>query len=174
VLSRLLPGPETGCLNSRGGARGRRLGPAVLGVSRARHRRVLQGRRLYSRRGIDRYCTTGGGAFRIGYPTARLFKHLSKSRRKRVRGRAVLTLTSSKRFSVGKLRPGDRVATLRRRLRGERRLRIGANTWYVANGRKARQVFTTRAGTIRAVGLAARPLTNGRVAERRFLRAWEL
>jgi hypothetical protein len=143
-------------------------------VSRARHRRVLQGRRLRSRKGLDRYCATGGGAFRIGYPTARLSKRQPRARRHRIRGRAVLALTSSKRYSVATLRPGDRVTVLRRRLKGERRLRIGANTWYVANGRKARLVFTTRAGKIRAVGLAAQPLTKGRAAQRRFLRAWQL
>ena len=56
-----------GCLNSRGGVRGKRLGPAALGRTRSRQRRLMRGKALKSRAGIDRYCAAGGGSFRIGY-----------------------------------------------------------------------------------------------------------
>jgi Tol biopolymer transport system component len=166
--------PGGGCLNSRGGARGRRLGPAVLGRTRTRQRRAFRGKRLRSRRGIDRYCATGGGSFRIGYPTRRLNAGLSRRERARIRRRAVLILTSSRRFSVRRIRRGTSVRRLRRLLRGERRVPVGRNVWYLAAGRSARVVFKTRGRRVLDVGIADRRLTTGGGAQTRFLRAWQL
>ena len=158
------------CLNSRGGARGKTLGPARLGRTRSAQRRLLRGKRLRSRGGIDRYCATGGGSFRIGYPTTRL----SRRQRSAARRRVILALTSSRRFSVRSIRPGMTVTTLRRRLRGERRLRVGRNVWYLARGRAARLAYRTRGRSVLAVGVADRRLTRGALASKRFLRSWEL
>jgi hypothetical protein len=164
------PGSRRGCVNARGGVRGRRLGPAALGRTRSRQRRLLRGKRLRARRAMDRYCAAGGGSFRIGYPTARL----SRRQRSVARGRVILILTSSRRFAVRGIRPGAGVATLRRRLRDERRLRVGRNVWYVARGRSARLVFKTRGRRVLDVGIADRRLTRGQRASRRFLRSWKL
>ena len=167
-------GTTTGCLNDRGGARGARLGPARLARTRVKQRKALRGKRLRSRNGIDRYCATGGGTFRIAYPTRRLDRGLKRSERRRIRGRAVLALTSSRRFAVGGIRPGTAVRTLRRRLRGERRVRIGANTWYLVPGGAARMVFRTRGKRVYAVGIGDRRLTRSAKADRHYLRAWQL
>jgi hypothetical protein len=162
------------CLNARGGVRGRRLGPAVLGRTRARQRRALRGERLRARGGIDRYCAAGGGKFRIGYPTKRLSARLGRGVRMRVRRRAILILTSSPRFAVHGIGRGAEVRTLRRELRGESRLRVGRNVWYLASGKQARLLYKTRAGRVLEVGIGDRRLTRSRAAQRRFLRAWEI
>jgi hypothetical protein len=159
-----------GCVNSRGGASGTRLGPARLGRTRKRQRRVFRGKALKSRRGMDRYCAKGGGSFRIGYPTSRL----SRTARKLARKRAIVILTSSKRFKAKGTRPGSSVKRMRRRLHGERRLRIGRNTWYLARGRKATLVYKTRGRKVLDVGIADRRLTRTRRGARRMLRSWEL
>ena len=65
------------------------------------------------------------------------------------------------------------MATLKRRLRGERSYRVGRNRWYVARGAKSTLVFRTRAGRVGAVGLASRRLTRGSTATRHLLRAWQ-
>ncbi len=70
-------------------------------------------------------------------------------------------LSSSPRFRVRGLTRGARVATLRRRLRGERSYRVGRNRWYAVRGAKATLVFRTRRGRVGAVGLASRRLTAG-------------
>jgi len=159
-----------GCLNSRGGVRGKRLGPARLGRTRARQRRLLRGKRLKARAGMDRYCVAGGGSFRIGYPTARL----SRRERARARGRVILIVTSSGRFAVRGVRPGATIRALRQRLRGERRTTVGRNVWYLAPGRAATLAYKTRGRRVLAVGLADRRLTGDVRASRRFLRSWEL
>jgi hypothetical protein len=159
-----------GCLNSRGGAGGKRLGPARLGRTRRSQRRVFRGKRLKARRGMDRYCVSGGGSFRIGYPTARL----ARRERLAARGRAILVITSSGRFSVRGIRPGAAARVLRRRLRGERRLRVGHNTWYLARGRKATLVYKVRGRRVLDVGIADRRFPRGRPSSTRFLRAWDL
>jgi Alpha/beta hydrolase domain len=164
----------TGCLNATGGVHGKRLGPTVLGRTRSRQRRALRGARLHSRGGIDRYCATGGGSFRIAYPTRRLNRGLGRALRRHVARRAVLIVTSSRRFSVSGVRVGARARTLRRRLRGERRVRIGRNTWYLATARSATRVYKTRRGRVLAVGIADRRLAPGRRGARRLLSAWRL
>lgn len=159
-----------GCLNARAGARGKRLGSAALGRTRARQRRLLRGKRLRSRPGMDRYCAAGGGSFRIGYPTRRL----SRAQRAAARGRVILVMTSSRRFMVRGVRPGASLKSLRRRLRGERRIAVGRNAWYLAPGRSATLVFKTRGRRVLDVGIADRRLTRGARASKRFLRSWEL
>ena len=158
------------CLGDRGRARGRRLGPARLGRARAQQRRLLRSKLRRSRRGLDRYCVVGGGGFRIGYPTARL----SRRQRAAARRRSILILTSSPRFAVKGIRPGSRVTTLRRRLRGERPVTVGRNVWFVARGKSATLVYKTRGRRVLEAGIADRRLTAGAAASRRFLRSWEL
>ena len=158
------------CISSRGRARGRRLGPAKLGRTRRRQRRLLRHRARVARPGIDSYCVRGGGRLRIGYPTRRLFRR----QRRIARRRAILILTSSKRFSVRGLKRGTRTRKLRRRLHHERRFRVGHNVWYLARARHSTLVFKTRHGRVLEVGIANRRLTPSRRSARRFLRSWEL
>jgi hypothetical protein len=155
------------CLGVSGKAAATRLGPVALGQPRTRVRAALGPRRnRRTRGGLDRYCVAGGGVLEIGYPTRRL--------RRIPRGRAVLALASSRRFSVHGIAPGARLRTLRRGLRGERRYVVGRNTWYLARGRRATLVFKARRGRLVAVGLALRSLTRTRRASRRLLGAWRL
>jgi hypothetical protein len=84
------------CVSATATARGRIYGPAALGRTRTAQRRRLPGRRNKDRKGIDRFCITGGGALEIGYPTTRI----SRAGRRTAKGRAILVLASSRRFSV--------------------------------------------------------------------------
>jgi ABC-2 type transport system ATP-binding protein len=168
------PADSQGCVNAGRGLRGRRLGPARLGRTRKTQRRLLKGARLRSRRGLDRYCTSGGGAFRIGYPTRRLLRGFARGAQRRVRNRVVLILTSSRRFAVRGVKAGDRAGAARRRLRGARRVRVGRNTWYVATGKRARLLVQVRGGRVRSVGIGSKRLSGGRAGARRFLGSWRL
>lgn len=163
-----------GCVRSMRGIRGTRVGPAVLNRARKRQRSLI-GARLKSRRGgIDRYCIAGGASLRIGYPTRRLNRGFGRSVRNRIRSRAQLALTTSKRVSVKRLRVGSEVRTMQRRLRGERRYRVGRNVWYVARGKRARVVFRTNGGRVREIGLINKRLASTSRSTRRLLRAWQL
>jgi hypothetical protein len=163
---------ERGCLKFRRGVAGRRLGPARLGRSRRAHRRLFEGARVKVSRGMDRYCVAGGGSLRIGYPTQRLNRGLRRSERRRIRGRAVLVVTSSRRYAIRRIRVGTRTRVMRRRLRGERRVRVGSNVWYVGRGPRSRLVFNTRGGRVREIGLADRRLTSSRRGATRLLRSY--
>lgn len=167
--------PSGCCLVSTGRAEGKRLGQARLGRTHRAQRRGLKAkRRLAAHGALDRYCTVGGGSFRVGYPSRRLNSRISRRQRARVRRRAILILTSSGRFSVKGITPGASVRMLRRTLHGERRVRVGRNVWYLAPGRSARLVYKTRRGRVLEVGIADRGLTNSRRLARTFLRAWRL
>ena len=98
---------------------------------------------------------------------------MGRAQRRRVRGRALLVLTSSRRYAIRRVRPGMRTAALRRRLRGERRVRVGVNVWYVLRGPKSTYVFKTRAGKVREIGLADKRLTKTPRATTQLLRAYE-
>ena len=148
-------------------------------VDRARlARRRGSNRRLYPRhslnrktRRVDRFCIVGGGYVRVGYPTGGLLAGLARGERGRVGGRAVLALSSSARHRVRGLRKGSRLQTVRRRLVGERRYRVGRDTWYLAPSRQARIVVKVRRGRVSEVGLADLRLTAGAGAER-FVRSF--
>jgi hypothetical protein len=154
--------------------RGRTLDRARLGLRRATIRRrypQIEQRRRY----VDRFCLVGphrGGRFvRVGYASRKLLRRVSRRTRRRIRGRAMLALTSSGYYRIKRIRYGTRVRTLRQRLHGERSFRIGRNRWFIARGRRARLVFKVRHGRVREVGIASLGLTSGRLA-RPFLRSF--
>jgi hypothetical protein len=159
-----------GCALPTGRVGGRKLGKARLGGRRAGHRKALPGLRK-PRRSMDRFCM-GKRHLRIGYATRGLLSKLGRSRRDRAARRAVLLLTSHPHYSIQGVKPGSSLRTLKRRLKGLRSFRIGANRWYIARGGKARLVFKVRHGKVREVGLADLRLTRSRLAVP-FLRSFQ-
>ncbi|HYI35353.1 MAG TPA: M14 family zinc carboxypeptidase [Thermoleophilaceae bacterium] len=161
------------CVSTKGGIKGTGVGVARLGRTRAKQRRALQGTLLSDRKGIDRYCTKKGGALRVGYPTSRLASKLSRKTRKRIKSKAVYMGTTSKAFRLSKLKVGSSTRTLRKRLKGERRYKVGKNVWYVAKGRKARMLFRARRSKVVELSLADKRLTATKRGTVRLLRAWD-
>ena len=163
-----------GCLNTDATLSGTQLGPAKLGRRLAEQRAIFQGANKQTRANLDRYCAEGGGNFRIGYPTPRLMATLSSALKRKVRGRVVIVLTSSKRFSVGGIKVGDTTAAALRKLSGERAFKIGSNTWYVAKRGNARLLVKTKNGKVGEVGIGDPRLSTTSKATKRFLNAWKL
>ena len=162
------------CINARAAVKGRTLGPARLRRTRRQQRLVLENFERRTDRNLDRYCVRGGGEFDVGYPTTQLLSRtLRRSKRRSLQGRVVLTLSSSRRFSLNGIRPGDSARAARRRLRGERRFRVGRILWYVATHDGSRALVKTRAGKVLALGLGDPLLTDSRVKTARFLRSWQ-
>lgn len=166
--------PSAACVGFRAGIAGRRAGPARLLVGRAAQRGSFSPAKPAVRGAADSYCMSGGGSLEIGYPTARLLAGLTRSERRRVSGRAVLLLATSKRYSIKGIAPGASVSTLRRRLSGERAYRVGGRTWYLAPGRGARLVFRVQGGRVLKLGVADLRLTSTPRAAGRLLAAWKL
>jgi len=162
-----------GCDRPTGRARGTALDRARLGRDRLRHLRSFKiGRR--GRGSIDRFCFTDRRSLRIGYPSPKLRKKLGpKNRRRYKSNKAVLILTSSKKFKLDRIRVGASTRALRRRLgRGARGVRVGRNVWYAERGSKARLVFKARKGRVYEVGIADRRLTSGARLQKRFLNSF--
>jgi len=166
--------PGAACVGFRAGIAGGRAGPARLLVDRADQRGSFGSAKPAVRGASDSYCMSGGGSLGIGYPTARMLAGLTRSERRRVSARAVLLLATSKRYSIKGIAPGASVATLRRRLSGERAYRVGGRTWYLAPGRGARLVFGVQGGRVLKVGLADLRLTSTPRAAERLLAASKL
>jgi poly(hydroxyalkanoate) depolymerase family esterase len=159
-----------GCLNTDAKATGKKLGPARLGRKRNAQRKIFNGAKLKARKGLDRYCAVGGGAFRIGYPPQKLLTAARKRLARKIKGRVVLILTSSKRFKVKGIRTGDRS----RKVHGKH-IKVGRNTWYLLKRRKGvRQLLVVRRGKVRAVGIGDSRLTKTKRLTRRYLNAWKL
>ena len=157
------------CAPAVGSIRGKTLGRAVLGRSRAVQRRAFPG--AVRRKTVDRSCLRGGGHIRIGYLSARQRRKVMRSQ---ARGeRAVLILTTSRRYAIKGVRHGSTRTTLKRRVRGLRSFKIGKNRWYIARGSKARLVFKVRGGRVQEVGLAEKGLTRRSAAARRFLGSFD-
>jgi hypothetical protein len=69
------------------------------------------------------------------------------------------------------LQKGSRLRSVRRRLRGERRFRVGRDSWYLAGARSARIVVKVRRGRVSEIGLADLRLTF-KGAAKRFVRSF--
>jgi metallophosphoesterase (TIGR03767 family) len=161
------------CGAAQGRLRGLSVGRARLGRTRSGNRRAFPRRSLSRpRRTVDRFCLAARRATRVGYPSRGFRTRMSRRDRSRVRGRAVLALSSHPAYSIRRIRAGSTVGAMRRRFRGERRFEVGRNTWYLARGSRARIVFRTYRNRVREVGLADRRLTSSRSGARRFLRAF--
>ena len=159
------------CGMPNGSLSGRRVGTARLGVLRRTNQRAFPSFRR-SRRSIDRFCIVGGGVTRVGYPLRGLLRRVSSRVRRRVRGRAILALTSSRVYSARGVRAGSSARLMRRRHRRLQRIRIGRNLWYLKRSRQATLLFKVRGGRVRELGLAERRLTGSRRARVRFLKAF--
>ena len=116
----------------------------------------------------------GGGALKVGYPTTKLGRRLNPSLRRKVNNRIVLILTSSRRFSLKGIHPGDSPRSARRQLKGERRFKAGGNTWYVTTVSGVRLLVKTRGDKVREIGIGNRSLSQGRRATKTFLASWRL
>jgi hypothetical protein len=103
---------------------------------------------------------------RVGFATRRW---LSRRELHRYRGRAVIVLSASRRFSLAGVRPGVRARAVRRRLRPQYSLRLDGARWYLLAGAHSRGVLEVRRGHVIAVGLAVRRLTATRAQARRLL-----
>jgi hypothetical protein len=159
------------CANVRGRIRGKRLHRAVLGRKRATIRRAYPRRR--SRTNFDYFCLSDGKRVRAGFPTRKLRRQLGRRRSRRVRGRAVLILTNSRRFSFRRVRVGSRLRTLRRRLRGEQRVHRGFRSrWYTVRRRKAMIVFRVKGGRVREIGIASKRLARSRRGAKRLIKSY--
>ena len=162
------------CVTTKGGIKGTGLGAARLSRTRTKQRKTLEGTLLSDRPGIDRYCLEKArGNLRVGYPTKRLNSQISRKSRARIKSKAIYLGTTSKSFSLSKLKVGSRTKTLRKRLKGEKRYVVGKNVWYVAKGKKARILFRARKSKVQELALADKGLTATRTSTVRLLRAWD-
>ena len=162
------------CVSTKGGIKNTGVGVARLGRNRTKQRKTLEGTLFSDRKGIDRYCLKkGGGALRVGYPTTRLNSKVSKKTRKRIKSKAIYMGSTSKAFSISKLKVGSKTKTLRKRLKGERRYVVGKNVWYVAKGKKARILFRARKSKVVELAIADKRLTANKTSTVRLLRAWD-
>ena len=88
-------------------------------------------------------------------------------------GRVVILLTANRHYALRGVKPGTRLARVRRRLHVSRGYKLGLNTWYLVSGESSRGVLKVRRGVILEIGIANKQLAGGAPrAIIRFLRAF--
>ncbi len=168
----LLRAPRISCARAAGAFRATSLEGLRLGMTRARARGLFGSLELRGRKYMDFFCSAAQGV-RVGYASPRLLRTLPAAERRRLRGRAILILTSSRHFALHGVRPRARLAKVARRLRVSRPYRVGLNTWYlVPDGRVARGILKVRHGEIQEVGIANAALTASQRERAIFLRSF--
>ncbi len=135
-----------------GSLRGRTLGPVRLGMTRTQTRRQFARFSLRGRRYMDFFCT-GDNGIRVGYPSPKLLRSLSRALQRRLRGRAILALTSSRDYTLRGVPPTARLAKVARRLHVSRPYRVGLNTWYLVPDGSVLGVLKVRHGVIEEIGI---------------------
>ncbi len=156
-----------GCPSATGRLSGRTLGKVSIGMTRSRARRAYAGF-AQRRASMDYFCVSPNG-IRVGYPSTRFQRTLTRGTRNSVNGRAILALTGNQHYALDGVRAGARVSRVRHHLRLGPGIRIGANTWYLTPAGHSRGVVKVRHGVIQEVGIVARSLTGSRKAQRRLL-----
>jgi hypothetical protein len=151
---------------------GRTLGPLTLGLTRAQARHRLPHSKLIGY-GFENFCLNGGAGIRVGYPSPRQLRALTRRQQARVRGRIVIALTANPYYKMHGFEPGGRVAPVARKLRLKRALHIGLNYWYVVPGKRANGVLKVRDGIIDEVGIVDKWLTRERTAQDRLLTGFD-
>ena len=147
-----------------------RIGPLHLGMTRARARRTVPRYSTRGRRSWDFFCLRPIG-IRAAYGSRAMVRGLRRAERRRLEGHVVLLSTSDRHYALRGVRPGTRLARVRRRLHVSRVIRIGANDWYIVPlGHHGRGVLKVRHGVIEEIGIANAQLTRSFSAARRFLR----
>ncbi len=156
-----------GCGTATGRVTAKGLERARLGRKRSTVRRAFaRGRR--TKGPIDRFCLVGGGSVRVGYPSAGLRRELSRRERARVRGRALLLLSSGPRTRLRGVAAGAATRTLARRIGRVKPIRVGSTRWYLRGGKGGRHVFRVTGGKVREVGLADARQTASRARAKRL------
>jgi hypothetical protein len=122
-------------------------------MTRAQARRRFARFELRGRRFMDFFCT-GQNGIRTAYPSPRILASLSPALRRRLAGRVVLILTSSRLYSLRGVPPGVPLAPVARRLRAGRPFRVGLNSWYMLADGPVRGVLKVRHGVIEEIGIA--------------------
>jgi hypothetical protein len=161
------------CQRATGRLAGRTLGRLKLGMTRNAARKLFVHWSTRGRRDDMDFFFVCPKGIRAGYPSAALLRSLSLRERRAVRGRAVILLTANRHYALRGVRPGTRLAKVRRRLRVGRGYRIGLNTWYLVWNGVSRGVLKVRHGVILEVGIAEKQLTGGGTqAALRFLKSF--
>jgi hypothetical protein len=162
-----------GCDKPTGRLRGQTLDRIRLGGNRDRHLKAYRIAQKSGRKGIDRFCLSDGKRVRAGYSTARFRRKLGRAGRRYGRKKALLELTTSRRFRLRGLRVGASERKVQRRLH-RKAIRIGKNRWYVVRTKRARAVFKVQSGKLREIGLVNKRFTSTRTKARRTLSSWRL
>jgi putative CocE/NonD family hydrolase len=162
------PSPRFSCARPSGRLAGRSLGPVQLGMTRKHVRGLFRRFSTRGRRYMDFFCPARNG-IRVGYPSPKLLRTLSRVERHRIKGRAVLALTSNPHYALRGVHPGAGLAMVARRLHVGQGFHIGLNWWYLTPNGRSRGVLKVRQGVIEEIGIADKQLTNHRPAQWRFL-----
>ncbi len=161
------PRTAMGCPAATGRLHGSTLGPVRLGITRRTARAAFVSSSSRGRRYMDFFCLNGSG-IRVGYPSPRLLRSLSRRERIHLAGRVILALTANRHYSARGVGPGTRL-TAARRLRIGTGFVVGANAWYLAANGTGRVILEVRNGVVQEVGIADPALTGSRRAAHRFL-----
>ena len=154
-----------------GAITGRAVGPVRLGMTRALARRQFARFSLRGRRFMDFFCT-GENGIRVGYPSTKLMRTLSKRQRGRLRGRVILALTNSHQYALRGVPPGAQLAKVARRLRVSRPYKVGLNTWYLLPDGPVLGVLKVRHGVIEEIGITDKLFGSSRRESAIFFRSF--
>jgi hypothetical protein len=156
------------CGKATGRLSGLGLGRLRLGMKRSRARRIYTRWSTRGRKYMEFYCLTPNG-IRAGYPSNYLLRSVARKARTGKRDRIVLLLTANRRYALRGVRPGARLAKVRRKLKLGRGFRVGANTWYFTANGPSQGLLKVRRGVIEEVGIADKTLTGSLRLKTRFL-----
>jgi beta-glucosidase len=165
--ARLLRAPRINCARAGGSLSPSSLEGLRLGLTRTAARGLFGSVVLREGPYLDYFCG-GAEGIRAGYPSPHLLASARAGERRRLKGRVVLVLTDSARFSLRGIRPGTPLSQARRRAVLTGPIAVGANQWYVLSFGRGRGVLQVRHGKVLEIGIAEPGLTANAREDRLF------
>lgn len=141
------------CSRPTGRITARAIGPIALGITRR-----VANKRLPHHTGTattERFCLIGGGATHVRYASRHLLLRMPAHSRRRLLGRAVLVLTASPHYSLGRVKIGTPQKRAVRALKLSRGHRVGKTTWYLKRVHRGERVIKIRRGRVGEIGVVS-------------------
>jgi hypothetical protein len=157
-----------GCPLASGTLSGATLGLIRLGMTRAQARKAYPLSTNHHSKYQDFFCLTPIGV-RVGYPSPKLLRTMAPRRRSALTGRVVWASTANPYYTLRGVSPRATLAAARAHLKLGKPFHIGANTWYLIPSGASTGVLKVRKGIVEEIGIAEKPITKTRKADRVFL-----
>jgi 6-phosphogluconolactonase (cycloisomerase 2 family) len=159
-----------GCPAATATARGDKIGPLGLGMTKAQARRAEPHSKVTAHKSDELFCLTPSG-IEVGFAPASLLSTLPSHERGHYTGRAIWITTANARYAIHAIRAGETVKAAAKHVKLGKAIAVGGRDWYVLSDGSAAAIVQASKGIVTEIGIADKALARTGAARRKLLAA---